>query len=100
MMAADVMESIQRICPTTTDVGKSSCECKLMNPKRWWLLMLTLAALGCASNNVALQQKCSGGDQAACEELARAQEASPPATMPTNNQSPSAPVIAPMIQMP
>jgi len=71
-----------------------------MNPKRWWPLTLMLAALGCTSNNVALQQKCSGGDQAACEELARAQETSPPATMPTNNQSPSSPVIAPMIQRP
>jgi len=96
----EVRRSAQCICATRTDVRNLRRELKLMNPKRWWLLILTLAALGCASNNVALQQRCSGGEQAACEELARTQEASPPATMPTNNQSPSAPVIAPMIQMP
>jgi len=43
-------------------------EDELMNPKRWWPpLTLMLAAPGCTSNNVALRQKCSGGDQTACE---------------------------------
>ena len=57
-------------------------------------VVAAMVCMGCTSNS-ALQQKCSEGDQAACNQLAHAQQESGP--YPDRSR---APVIAPIVQSP
>jgi hypothetical protein len=57
-------------------------------------VVAAMICVGCTSNST-LQQKCSEGDQAACNQLAHAQQESGP--YPDRSR---APVTAPMVQRP
>jgi len=57
-------------------------------------VVTAMICVGCTSNST-LQQKCSEGDQAACNQLAHAQQESGP--YPDRSR---APVTAPMVQRP
>ncbi len=97
-------------CVQSSLSPKATRSCKevarpVMRTSRLVFVLLTVASVGCASSQTALQQKCSAGDQAACNEVARAAQQSQVSVSPSRSEtqrdlSMPTPNIAPMVQMP